>query len=100
MASDETDAALATRLAVEAGRLLVEVRDTLAAEGAYPWQIMDTGDITSHRFLMQALRDARPDDIVMSEEGMEDARRFTADRVWIVDPLDGTNEFGEHGRHD
>ena len=100
MASDETDAALATRLAVEAGRVLVEVRDTLAAEGAYPWQIMDTGDLTSHRFLMQALREARPDDVVMSEEGMEDVRRFTADRVWIVDPLDGTNEFGEHGRHD
>ena len=96
----ETDAALATRLAVEAGRLLVEVRAALAAEGAYPWQIMDTGDLTSHRFLMQALREARPDDVVMSEEGMEDVRRFTADRVWIVDPLDGTNEFGEHGRHD
>ena len=96
----ETDAALATRLAVEAGRLLVEVREALAAEGAYPWQIMDTGDITSHRFLMQALRETRPDDIVLSEEGMEDVRRFTADRVWIVDPLDGTNEFGEHGRHD
>jgi 3'(2'), 5'-bisphosphate nucleotidase len=96
----ETDATLATRLAVEAGRLLVEVREALAAEGAYPWQIMDTGDITSHRFLMQALREARPDDIVLSEEGMEDVRRFTADRVWIVDPLDGTNEFGEHGRHD
>jgi 3'(2'), 5'-bisphosphate nucleotidase len=61
---------------------------------------MDTGDLTSHRFLMQALREARPNDVVMSEEGMEDVRRFTADRVWIVDPLDGTNEFGEHGRHD
>src|SRR4051794_24436396 len=96
----ETDAALAVRLAVEAGQLLVNVRDTLGAEGAYPWQIMDTGDMTSHRFLMQELHRARPDDIVLSEEGVEDVRRFHADRVWIVDPLDGTNEFGEHGRHD
>jgi len=96
----ETDAALAIRLAVEAGQVLVEVRATLGAEGAYPWQIMDTGDMTSHRFLMQELHRARPDDIVLSEEGVEDARRFHADRVWIVDPLDGTNEFGEHGRHD
>ena len=99
-AAEETDAALAIRLAVEAGQLLVNVRDTLSAEGAYPWQIMDTGDMTSHRFLMQELHRARPDDIVLSEEGVEDARRFHADRVWIVDPLDGTNEFGEHGRHD
>jgi 3'(2'), 5'-bisphosphate nucleotidase len=97
---DESDAALATRLAVEAGRILVNVREALGAEGAYPWQIMDTGDLTSHRFLMQELHRARPDDIVLSEEGVEDARRFHAERVWIVDPLDGTNEFGEHGRHD
>ena len=37
---------------------------------------------------------------MLSEEGFEDPRRFDADRVWIVDPLDGTSEFGEHGRHD
>ena len=96
----ETDAELSIRLAVEAGRILVDVRETMTAEGAYPWQIMDTGDLTSHRFLMQAFREARPDDIVLSEEGAEDTRRFTADRVWIVDPLDGTNEYGERGRAD
>jgi 3'(2'), 5'-bisphosphate nucleotidase len=36
----------------------------------------------------------------MSEEGVEDPRRFTGERCWIVDPLDGTNEFGEFGRSD
>ncbi|MEO5901683.1 MAG: 3'(2'),5'-bisphosphate nucleotidase CysQ [Ilumatobacteraceae bacterium] len=99
-ARTETDAELSIRLAVEAGQILVDVRETLTAEGAYPWQIMDTGDLTSHRFLMQAFKDARPDDIVLSEEGAEDTRRFTADRVWIIDPLDGTNEYGERGRAD
>ena len=49
---------------------------------------------------MQALHEARPDDAVLSEEGLEDAAPVHADRVWIVDPLDGTNEFGEPGRHD
>ena len=43
---------------------------------------------------------ARPEDAVLSEEGLEDPRRFDADRVWIVDPLDGTSEFGEPGRPD
>ncbi len=94
------DAVLAARLATEAGHLLVDLRTELQAQGASPWLIMDTGDITSHRFLMDELRTHRPDDAVLSEEGSEDPRRFQSDRVWIVDPLDGTNEFGERGRSD
>ena len=97
--SSLSDAALAAHLATEAGELLVHVRDRLIHERAYTWQVMDTGDLTSHRYLADALHRARPGDAVLSEEGVEDARRFRADRVWIVDPLDGTNEYGE-GRHD
>ncbi len=96
----DTDAALAARLATEAGQLLLAVRSQLQEQGAPPWHVMDSGDLASHRFLVQALHDARPDDAVLSEEGAEDPRRFDADRVWIVDPLDGTNEFGEPGRSD
>lgn len=98
--SDETDAELATRLATEAGQLLVQLRHELVQHGAPSWQVMDTGDIESHRFLVGALRQARPDDAVMSEEGLEDPRRFATDHCWIVDPLDGTNEYGERGRSD
>jgi len=94
------DADLAARLATEAGHVLLQVRRELAAVGAPAWQVMDTGDLASHRFLLGALQDAHPDDAVLSEEGVEDPRRFTTDRVWIVDPLDGTNEFGEPGRED
>lgn len=96
----ETDAELATRLAVEAGRLLVDLRSEMFAKGAPSWQVMDMGDLSSHRFLLDELGRLRPDDAVLSEEGVEDPRRFITDRVWIVDPLDGTNEFGERGRHD
>jgi 3'(2'), 5'-bisphosphate nucleotidase len=96
----ESDAGLATRLAADAGHLLVKVRDELTSAGAPPWQVMDTGDLASHRFIVDALAEARPNDAVLSEEGLEDPRRFDADRVWIVDPLDGTSEFGERGRHD
>ncbi len=96
----ETDAQLATRLAVEAGELLVKVRAELANLGAPSWQLMDAGDLASHRFVVGELARCRPDDAVLSEEGVEDPRRFTADRVWIVDPLDGTNEYGERGRTD
>jgi 3'(2'), 5'-bisphosphate nucleotidase len=96
----ESDHELASRLAVEAGALLVELREEMWRRGAHPWQVMDTGDLAAHRFLMQELATARPDDCVLSEEGADDLRRVGADRVWIVDPLDGTNEFGEQGRPD
>lgn len=96
----DSDAELARRLAVEAGELLVQIRADLVERRASAWQVMDTGDIASHRFLVEALRTARPDDAVLSEEGADDPRRRTAERVWIVDPLDGTNEFGERDRHD
>lgn len=99
-ASTETDARLAARLATEAGHLLLQVRRELTEAGAAPWQVMDAGDLASQHFLARALAEARPDDAVLSEEGLEDPRRFAADRVWIVDPLDGTSEFGERGRHD
>ncbi len=96
----EDDHQLAIRLATEAGRVLVRLREDLPARGAYRWELMDSGDLAAHRFLLEALGSARPDDIVLSEEGADDRRRLGADRVWIIDPLDGTNEYGEPGRPD
>jgi 3'(2'), 5'-bisphosphate nucleotidase len=96
----ETDAALATRLAVEAGKRLVVLREQLVSSGAHSWEVMDGGDAASQRYLEDELRRVRPDEAVLSEEGLEDTRRFEDDRVWIVDPLDGTREYGEPGRHD
>ncbi|MFM8268186.1 MAG: inositol monophosphatase family protein [Ilumatobacteraceae bacterium] len=96
----ETDVELATRLAVEAGRLLVELRTEAATRRLPPWRLMDAGDAASHRFLVDELHRHRPDDPVLSEEGTDDPRRHDASRCWIVDPLDGTNEYGEYGRPD
>jgi 3'(2'), 5'-bisphosphate nucleotidase len=50
--------------------------------------------------LLALLADARPDDVVLSEESADDPRRHSAQRLWIIDPLDGTTEFGEEGRTD
>lgn len=94
------DAELASFLAIEAGVILVQLRERLALEGAPQWRIKDAGDVLSHDFLMEALGKHRPHDAVLSEEGAEDPRRHNAERVWIVDPLDGTNEYSEYGRHD
>jgi 3'(2'), 5'-bisphosphate nucleotidase len=96
----ESDAELATRLAREAGERLVELREHLWENGAHAWDVMDFGDAVSHQFIAEELRRHRPDDAVLDEEAAEDPRRFVSDRVWIIDPLDGTREFGEPGRHD
>lgn len=92
------DHQLAAHLAAEAGRLLLRVREELAdASGA---ERKAAGDQRSHDFLMAALASERPDDAVLSEEGADNPVRLSAERVWIVDPLDGTREFSELGRDD
>jgi len=90
------DHALAADLAERAGRLLLDLR----AKGGDPDALRHAGDRQSHEFLMAELARERPDDAVLSEEGVDDKARLAADRVWIVDPLDGTREFGEPGRTD
>jgi 3'(2'), 5'-bisphosphate nucleotidase len=90
------DDRLAADLAEQAGKLLLGLR----AEGGDPSSLRKAGDRRSHEFLTAELAAHRPDDAVLSEEGRDDRARLSADRVWIVDPLDGTREFGEDGRTD
>jgi 3'(2'), 5'-bisphosphate nucleotidase len=80
--------------------MLVELRDELVAEGIHYWDLKDEGDVAGHRYIMSALTAARPDDVILSEEAADNRRRLNAERVWIIDPIDGTNEFAEHPRHD
>ena len=87
---------LAADLADEAGRRLLGLR----ARGGDPSALRDAGDRSSHEFLTAELARRRPGDAVLSEEGADDPARLAARRVWIVDPLDGTREFGEPGRTD
>ena len=96
----ETDQQLASRVATEAGAMLVELRDELVAEGIHYWDLKDEGYVAGHRYIMSALTAARPDDVILSEEAADNRRRLNAERVWIIDPIDGTNEFAEHPRHD
>ena len=90
------DGRLARDLAWRAGSLLRAVR----ADGDDPDALRKAGDRSSHEFLASELARLRPGDAVLSEEGKDDLARLTADRAWIVDPLDGTREFGEPGRTD
>lgn len=87
-----TDAELAAHLAAVAGRILLEVRASRMFEGK---SLGKAGDQTANQFLVHALRQQRPDDGLLSEESKDTAERLSKSRVWIVDPVDGTREYGE-----
>ncbi|HTQ72381.1 MAG TPA: 3'(2'),5'-bisphosphate nucleotidase CysQ [Acidocella sp.] len=91
-----TDLELAKAIAEGAGKLLLDLR----ALGLFSGKALGkAGDRVANAFIMEALRENRPDDAILSEEEKDSAARLSAERVWIVDPLDGTREYGE-GRAD
>jgi 3'(2'), 5'-bisphosphate nucleotidase len=94
----DDDARLAAWLAEQAGGALMALR----AERGFgdPAALRAAGDRSSHELLVALLARLRPADAVLSEEGKDDPARLAADRVWIIDPLDGTREYAEEGRTD
>ncbi|MEL7517767.1 MAG: 3'(2'),5'-bisphosphate nucleotidase CysQ [Pseudomonadota bacterium] len=90
--ADMTDAQLAAHLADYAGKLLLTVRNSGAFEGK---ALGKAGDATANEFLCHALRAVRPEDGLLSEEEKDSTERLSKSRVWIVDPVDGTREYGE-----
>jgi len=96
----DRDSVLARSLADEAGEMLLRLRDEAMAQGLDATGLRAAGDSGAHELLMRRLRHERPEDAVLSEEGTDDSVRLSARRVWIVDPLDGTREFGEPPRDD
>jgi 3'(2'), 5'-bisphosphate nucleotidase len=91
------DHALARRAVTEGGELLLALRERT---GLHPETMRADGDWNAHKHIVKLLKEERPDDAVLSEEGADDPVRVGFERAWIVDPLDGTREFGEPGRVD
>ncbi|MEM8918548.1 MAG: 3'(2'),5'-bisphosphate nucleotidase CysQ [Pseudomonadota bacterium] len=96
MTESMTDGELAATLARAAGALLIDLRATPGLEGK---ELGDAGDAAANELLVTALRAARPRDGLLSEESKDNGERLGQDRVWIIDPVDGTREYGE-GRDD
>ncbi|UXA20824.1 3'(2'),5'-bisphosphate nucleotidase CysQ [Mycobacterium sp. SMC-4] len=65
-----------------------------------PYDLGDAGDRRANTLILDRLRRERPQDAVLSEEATDDLARVEADRVWIVDPVDGTHEYSMPGRAD
>ena len=85
------DHELAADIAREAGELLLSLQARQATK--------DEGDRLSNELILGRLAAARPDDAILSEESKDSPERLARERVWIIDPLDGTREWGE-GRTD
>jgi 3'(2'), 5'-bisphosphate nucleotidase len=96
--TDLDDHELAFALARGAGEILTKLRSQM--DGSHPRALKDAGDRAAHIYLMSQLGEHRPNDAVLSEEGRDNPQRLTAERTWIVDPLDGTREFSEIPRTD
>lgn len=96
MGNRDDDIPLAATLASEAGELLANLRggDLVGTE------LGDAGDQRANHLILSRLAEFRPDDAVLSEESSDDKERLKADRVWIIDPLDGTREYRSGGRID
>lgn len=98
LTDDLTDAELAADLAADAGKLLLQVRAEIGFD--QPWTLGEAGDRQANSLLLRRLQAERPGDAVLSEEAHNDLARLKSDRVWIIDPLDGTREFSTPGRDD
>ena len=94
---DHLDAA---RIAEAAGRALLDLRARALEVEVGGWRLGDQGDFGANHLILDLLAQAHPGDAVLSEEALDSSARLSAHRVWIVDPLDGTREYGEHGRDD
>jgi 3'(2'), 5'-bisphosphate nucleotidase len=95
------DHALAVQVAEAVGAELVTLRERLLAEGAGHGELGDAGDAHAQKLVLDLLGPALDGgDAILSEEGNDDPARLQAARVWVVDPLDGTNQFGHPGRPD
>jgi 3'(2'), 5'-bisphosphate nucleotidase len=94
------DHALAVLLAGRAGEALLTLRQRLSVDGVPAAELKDAGDRASQELLAALLAQHAPGDAVLSEEAKDDPGRLDADRVWIIDPLDGTREFSEPPRTD
>ena len=95
--SQRSDSELAADLAEQAGEFLLKLQLTSGLTGK---ELGKAGDAQANELLLGLLAAERPDDAVLSEESVDSAARLSADRVWIIDPLDGTREYGMEGRSD
>lgn len=96
MSAQYSDSRLTDLLAQGTGEILKGVRGVGLLRGR---DLGEAGDDLAQNWIARVLAQHRPDDGFLSEEAADNPERLGKDRVWIIDPLDGTKEFAT-GRQD
>ena len=97
----ERELQIARELALTAGDAILKIfHDGFEVErkdmGAGYTEPVTIADKTSSKIIVAGLTDSFPEDAILSEEEVDDVeRRTSSSRVWVVDPLDGTQGFTE-----
>ncbi|MCZ7575891.1 MAG: hypothetical protein M5U18_02070 [Dehalococcoidia bacterium] len=86
------------RIAIEAARIAGGEVARLQRDGVRygrkeGWELVSEADIRAAEILHETLTKAFPGDGWLSEEHTDTAHRLGRERVWIVDPIDGTREY-------
>src|SRR5699024_294572 len=95
MKNMDPDQILASDLARGAGQILTQLRNKIGDAQYDAKALRNRGDQDAQRYLSERLTNERPGDAVLSEEATDSSARLSAERVWIIDPLDGTREYSE-----
>lgn len=94
--SQHSDSRLTNLIAQGTGEILKGIRGVGLLRGR---ELGEAGDDLAQNWIARVLAQHRPDDGFLSEEAADNSKRLNKERVWIVDPLDGTKEFAT-GRQD
>lgn len=92
---DEARLLVAVRAAREGGRVALEhLHDPLYVKVKGHRDLMVGAALRVQEAIVNVLREATPDDAILAEEGPEDeVLPINADRLWIVDPIDGSINY-------
>lgn len=88
-----TELDIALELAERAGQAILAVRKTAKVTMKAGGEPVTEADIAANEIIVEGLKKAFPRDAILSEETVDLGGRHDVDRVWIIDPIDGTKEF-------
>jgi len=90
----EYELRIATEVALRAGEAVARLRrDGVRYGRKEGWELVSEADIHASEVIHTTIRGAFPEDGWLGEEHVDTSERLTRDRVWIVDPIDGTREY-------
>ena len=80
-------------LLIESGKLLLEKQEGVLAQNKSEHDLVTDADVLSEQFIISKIKEKFPEHKIYSEESEKSAEDLFADDCWVIDPLDGTNNY-------